>query len=122
VPEGLGAPDIADAGDHPLVEERLSDRDLGRPSQVGDDPVERERARKHVRPEPPKRPVGQLEHWAVPEDSLALGTTQHEPRAPAQRRAPVEELPPTAHAQVAAKHDAAFEAEHEVLSDRLDAV
>ena len=40
----------------------------------------------------------------------------------AQRRATRDDLPAPGHAEMTAQHDAALEAQHEVLADRLDDV
>ena len=71
LPERLSLPDVADAGDEPLVEQGVADLPcLVGAAQVGEHRLEVGRRGQDVRPEPPNRPRMQLEHGAVPLASL----------------------------------------------------
>ena len=97
-----------------------SSRPLVLAPQVRDHRGEVGRLGEDVRPEPARAARGQLEHRPVPEHRLALGAGQHEPRLAAPRAPRSTHLPAAAHAQVAAQHEAALEAQEQVLADRLD--
>ena len=62
----------------------------------------------------------ELEHGPVPEDAFELGAAQDEPRPAARLGRRAAARPAAAHAQVRAEDDAALEAQHQVLPDRLD--
>ena len=62
----------------------------------------------------------ELEHGAAPEDAFELGAAEDEPGPAARQRTAWPERPAARHPQVGAEDDAAVEAQHEVLADRLD--
>ena len=120
LPERLRLPQVADAGDEPLVEHGVPDLPPRIAPQVGDHHLELRRLGQDVGPQPADRAVVELEHGAVPEDRLALSAPQHQPRAADELRAPGANGPATGHAEVVAKHDSALEAEEKVFAGRLD--
>jgi signal transduction histidine kinase/HAMP domain-containing protein len=123
LPERLRLPEIADPGDEALVDDGLADLPLLRGvAEALEHPFEVGRLGKDVGPEPAQRAgaPNELEHRAVPEDRLVLGAAQHEPGAADPPRAARLDAPAAGHAQVAAEHEVALEAEEQVLPDRLD--
>ena len=121
MPERLRPPDVADARDEPLVEERIADLATAvSAAQIDEHLVEVRRLGEDVRPQPPKRPRMQLEYPPAVEDRLALCSAQHEPRATARRLAARADAPAAGHAQVVSEQIAALEAQNEVLAHRFD--
>jgi hypothetical protein len=120
-PESLGLPEIPDAGDEPLVEQRIAELAalVGAP-QVRDDRVEVGRDVEDVGSEPPDDVAGELEHGTVPEHALVLLAAQHQPGTAEPFRAALLEPPASGHAQVAAENEPAFEPQEEVLADGFD--
>ena len=120
-PERLRFPDVPDPGHEALVEQRVAElAALVLAAQVRDHAGEVERLGEDVRPEAARAALGQLEHRAVPEHGFALGAREHEPGLAVQLGTAVDDLPAAAHAQVAAEHEAALEAQQQVLADRFD--
>jgi hypothetical protein len=120
-PQGLGLPHVPDPGDEPLVEQRvahLATRVLT--PEPGHDRVEVGRRSEDVGTHAPNGSLRQLEHRPVDLDGLEPVAAQDEPRAAEDRRPPRAHEPTAPHAQVTAEHDAALEAEEQVLADGLD--
>ena len=122
-PERLGLPHVPDPGDEPLVEQRLAEpprrccaaesRDhrveVGRPARMSG---------------PSRRTARWRSSSTGPFDlsRLERAPAEDEPRPPEDAATPrgrTRQRP--RHAQVAAQHDAALEAQQQVLADRLDA-
>src|SRR4029453_13953318 len=64
----------------------------------------------------------QLEHWAAPQYGLPGPAAQDEPGTASPGATPIADRPTAGHLKVAAEHEAALEPQHEVLSDRFDAL
>src|SRR4051794_34669675 len=119
-PERLRLPDVPDAGHEPLVEQRVAELASRLAAEQRDDRVEVGRVGEDVRAEPLGAALAELEHRAVPEHGLALGTAQHEPRTPGSRRPARLDAPAARHAQVAAEDEPALELEQDVLAHGAD--
>ena len=121
VPERLGLPEVADAGDETLVEQRVADLALRVPAlKSREHAVVVGRVGEDVGAEPPRDATVELEDGAVEHRADVFVAAQHEPGLSEDRRVAAEDAPASLHAQVAAQHEPAFEAEQEVLADRLD--
>jgi MerR family transcriptional regulator, light-induced transcriptional regulator len=124
VPERLGLPHVPDPGDEPLVEQGVADRARAR---LAPEPLDHlpevgrsvEDVRAEVRE--PAAVLHELQHRPVPEHRFDLVAAQHEPRPSRTAAALRLDPPPSGHPEVAPEHDAAFEAEEQVLPDRLHA-
>jgi hypothetical protein len=122
-PERLRLPEVADARDETLVEDRLADGTcrIAR-TQAAEHPIEVRRLREDVRAEAAPDPAIELEDRAVEHRADVLVSAKHEPRAAEDLRVAPEDAPSSFHAEVAAKDETAFEVEQEVLADGLDAL
>src|SRR5581483_8179498 len=121
LPERLGEPRVADAGDERLIEQRLAEAACAVcAAKACEHLVDSRRSFEDVGAEPGERASVQLEHGAVPEDALVALAAEHEPRPAAARLAARPQRPAPRHAQVRAHDDAAVEAEQQVLAVRLD--
>ena len=83
MPESFGLPEVADARDEALVEERVADRAL--PVFVPESrqhAVEVGRLGEDVRPEPTRDPAVELEHGAVEHRADVVASTEDEPWRP----------------------------------------
>ena len=122
-PERLRPPEVADARDEALVEERFADCGaLVCSAQLDEHPVEVGRVGEDVRPESAHVALVQLEDRAVPQHRLVFRSAQDEPRrALASTVVSLHELPAPAHAEMAAQDEPALETEQEVLAHGLDA-
>ena len=121
MPQRLAAPDVPNARHDALVEERLPYRPpLVDPAEVRDDGIAVELGREDVRPERRDTARRRLEHRPAPQYRLRSLTGQHEPRRAPHRRVGRHRPPATGHAQMAAKHPAALEAQEQVLPASLD--
>jgi hypothetical protein len=119
VPERLGAPDIPDPRDEPLVEERLTEGAALRDApELVDHRIEVERVGENVRAEPAQAPPLELEHGAVPEHSLPPGASEDQPRPAYSLRVGRDDAPASVHPQVAPENAAILELEQQVLSHR----
>jgi hypothetical protein len=130
VEQRLALPDVADAGQHALVEEDVGDRLLGgAATRAGHGRRLVEVAVEDVAAEPTQRGVEtdlsgcqQLEHGAVEEQRLRLlgGEDQPRRRARSSRRASrCADLPAARHAQVAVDRQTRREVDQQVLAARL---
>src|SRR5581483_5562579 len=116
LPQRLGAPDVPDAGDEALVEERFTDRAAVR-AQERDHGLVVGLLGEDVGADP-DGPV-ELEDGAVPEHRLVLGAAEDEPRTARAGGPERTDAPAAGHAQVAPQDVPALEAEQQVLADRL---
>ncbi len=131
-PAALGLPDVADAGDVALVEQRVADprvwssaRSLRRNRCGSQSSASRSRPeRAQARVEAGARLGHQLQQRPVELDHLLALGAQHEPGA-AGRAAPARadrmDRPGAGHAQVGVERQVALEAQEEVLAVRVDA-
>ena len=121
MPERFRFPEVADAGDEALVEQRVSHLSLRifrvEPLQHG---VVVGRLGEDVGTEASRDSFVELEHGAVEHRADVLVAAQNEPRPAEDRRVAAQHEPASLHAQVAAQDEPALEAEEEVLADRLD--
>ena len=120
LPERLRLPEVADAGDEPLIEQRVPDLAPLIAPQAGDHRLEFGRLGEDVGPQLPDTAVVELEHGAVPEDRLLFGSSKHQPRATEEFGAPWPDRPASVHAEVVAEDGAVLEAQEQVLAGRLD--
>ena len=123
LPERLGPPEVPDACDQPLVEERLPELScLVGLTKAAQHRGEVQRLGEDVGTEAPGRAVGELEHRAATQHRLVLASPQHEPGQTVHLGAARNHAPAPGHAQVAPKDDPAAEAQQEVLTVCLHAL
>ena len=120
LPQRLGLPQVADPGDRALVEKRFPDRAGAVAAQIRHHRLEGGRVGEDVGAEATQGAVVELEHRPVPEDGLALRTTQDQPRPADKLRAFRSYDPAPGHPQVAAQDEVALEPQEEVLAGGLD--
>ena len=131
VPAGLGPPQVADARDRALVEQRIADRPRRvAPAQPAQEALGVELVGQHVGSERRETPVEtrarlgqQLEHGPVELDDLVRRRAQHEPGAPRRPAPPARPLvgaPDARHPQVGVQHEVALEAQEQMLAVGVD--
>src|SRR3954451_15911318 len=119
VPERFRFPEVADAGDEALIEQRIAQLSLvlrAKPLQHG---VVVGRLGENVGTEASRDSAIALEDRAVEHRAHVLVASQNEPRLAEDRRVSAHDEPTSLHAQVAAQDEPALEAEEEVLADCL---
>ena len=122
LPERLGQPRIPDPRDDTLIHECLADEPSGVVTpQTSDDVPDLRLLGEQVGTELTDSSLApEREHRSVPLSGLPLAAPKHEPRRPATPRVSSVHPPASRHAEMAPYDNSSFEAQHEVLPDRLD--
>src|SRR5207244_869097 len=120
-PERLRLPEVADSGHESLVEQGVTGLALlVRAPESREHGVVVGLLREDVGTETARDAAVELQHRAVEHRSDVVVPAEHEPWLAEDRRVPAEDAPASLHAQMAAEHEPALEAEQKVLADRLD--
>jgi hypothetical protein len=119
-PKSLVAPDVADSRHEALVEKRIANGALRLTAQARSDGPEVGRVGEDVQAEARDGTRAEREDGTSSQHRALLPSLEDEPRAPAHRLGLRLQAPTARHAEVTAQHDAAVEAEQEVLAVSID--